>query len=49
MSSTWPTPGRCLEDFDGDWNRYIEACYQQYRDDFYSGRPRPWPIGAHRT
>jgi hypothetical protein len=44
MSGSWPAPGRSLNDFGGDWETYVEACYAQYRRDFYNGGTRPWPV-----
>lgn len=47
MSGTWPGLGPNLNDFDGNWDRYLDACYAQYHKDFYGGS-RPWPVARQR-
>lgn len=47
MSDSWPEIGPSLNDFDGNWNKYLEACYEQYRIDFHNG-PLPWPVANQR-
>jgi hypothetical protein len=38
-NTEWLPPLVCLEDFDGDWYRYLEALYQHYQNDFSRTRP----------
>lgn len=47
MSNAWPELGPHLNDFHGDWNAYLDACYHQYEKDFYKGS-RPWPVAGQR-
>jgi hypothetical protein len=35
----WLPPLALLADYDGDWNRYLEAIYEHYRRDFVTSRP----------
>lgn len=47
MSVSWPQLGPTLNEFAGNWTSYVDACYEQYWQDFYSG-PRLWPVPDQR-
>lgn len=47
MSGDWLALGRSLNDYDGDWTAYVDACYRDYEADFYNGA-LPWPVSGQR-
>lgn len=45
MTAPWPEPGPGLNDFGGDWDRFVDDCYVRYRADFYDSSVT-WPIAG---
>jgi hypothetical protein len=47
----WLPPELLLGDFDGDWERYLEALYEKFKADFVSQKPsfreKRWAVKRH--
>lgn len=39
MTPSWLPPLVFFEDYGGDWQRYLEALYEFFKNDFINGRP----------
>lgn len=50
-ADSWLPSLLCLEDFGGDWERYVEAVYDAFKADFIATRPhvpsRRWAVKRH--
>lgn len=47
MNPEWPSPGKEIGDFGGDWTSYCAHCYGEYHRDFHTSKPQ-WPVEGKR-